>query len=452
MTILAARVQVRCAGKMRQRPRVGRGLLLASCLLPATASAETLNDAIHSALTENPSLIAARARLAVVEEQLPIVRANGLPSLSASANVVQNYQAAAAAFSNPRGVGSVEMTLAVPVYSGGSIRHGMNAARFTIEQGRSLFRGSAATLIANVISTYQQVLQARSIVAINAQYVAELEHSLTATRERFAAGELTRTDIAQTEASLSAARIILVKAQAGADAVGQQFSYFVGHLPGDLAPPGPVVGMPLSAADAVQVALELNPNLYGSQMAYEAARESTKATKGARYPQLQVFATGSHLNYLGTAKTVIPGASAVQASNTGQIGLQIRMPLFQGGGINARIRSAQSQEREAGANLHDTRNDVFARVNSAFSQYSSLQQGLELVKQQVTAAENSFVGVQKLNSLGSRTVQDVLLANQAVLSARIQLIQISTDLYMSQVNLLMEMGSLSEDNISKQAP
>ena len=126
------------------------------------------------------------------------------------------------------------------------------------------------------------------------------------------------------------------------------------------------------------------------------------------------------------------------------------LPLYQGGRPSAQIRSARDQEWAAQANAEDTEASVMAQARSSFAQWQALGQELDSAKDQTRAAQDAYIGVQKLNVLGSRTIQDVLYADQAVLTAKSQLIQVDASRYVAVVTLLAKMGVLSSEMLGAQ--
>ena len=416
------------------------------------ASAETLSQAVDAAFQYNPALAAVEAHQRVLNEQVPIARADGLPNLSATSTLVQNFEPEENAYSSPVKAGTGVLNFSIPLYSGGTVKHAIKAAQWNIEQGKDTLRAADITLIINVVSAYMQVLAARSTLEIDQQYVSELEQSLTATRKRYAAGELTKTDIAQTETTLASARVTSLAAAASLRTAEEQFEYYVGHRPVELAAPPPLPDLPESEDEAVDVAMKSNPDLAAAQKAIRAARENTRSAIGARLPKLQIFAAGNYANYLGTAQSVYYGNAIQQVYTSGQVGVQLVLPLYQGGKPSAQIRSARDQEWAADGSELDTQNAVATQTRSDFVQWQALGSELVVAKDQVRAAQDAYVGVRKLNLLGDRTVQDVLNADQAVLAAKSQLVQVDANRYIAAIELLGKMGALSLGTIGSVGP
>jgi outer membrane protein len=200
--------------------------------------------------------------------------------------------------------------------------------------------------------------------------------------------------------------------------------------------------MPSSEQMAVQTALSSNPDISAAAKAVNAARERTRSTIGSRLPRLGAFATGEYTNFLGAATNIF-NVPEQQVHKTAQFGLTMTLPLYEGGAEIARIRDARAQEQEAIEGARDTSGNVVSLVRSEYSQFTSLSSEQEVAQDQISTAEEAYRGVEMLNRLGDRNSQDVLNADQLVLLARSQAIQIDADRYVAAVTLLGRMGILA---------
>ena len=122
-------------------------------------------------------------------------------------------------------------------------------------------RAVEGDVFVQAVSAYMDVIRDRAIVELNANNVKVLETNLEATRDRFQIGDLTRTDVAQSEARLQLGRSQLAVAQGQETSSEATYRQVVGHAPGVLAPPPPLPPFPATADQAVQVALANNPDL-----------------------------------------------------------------------------------------------------------------------------------------------------------------------------------------------
>ena len=179
--------------------------LLGSTLFSASASADTLRDALVSAYETNPSLTAARDGQKATNEGVPLAKANGRPDVTVQPTYFENImQDGGSSVTQARGV-NINGTVSAPLYAGGGIRNAIRAAENRVEAGFANLRGTESAIFSAVVGAYMDVIRDESIVELNRAQVGVLSVNLEATRDRFEIGDLTRTDVAQSEARLALA-------------------------------------------------------------------------------------------------------------------------------------------------------------------------------------------------------------------------------------------------------
>lgn len=425
--------------------RAGKAALLlaaaAASLAAPSAQADTLKDALVSAYQTNPLLEAARAQLRATDEGVPIQRAAGLPSLSATAQHTEFLKQSSASFISPDRTFSANLDLGVPLYSGGAVRYGVRAAENRVEAGRAELRATESTIFSQVVASYMDVIQNEAIVGLTRNNVDVLSVNLEATSDRFQIGDLTRTDVAQSEARLALGRSDLRTAEANLLSARERYVQLVGNAPGVLEPPPPLPGLPPDVNLAVQVALDNNPDLLAARERAEAAGYEIRVAGAGRLPRLEVFTGGAYSNYLGTLGSVPGGpASAEQAATTAQAGLRATIPLFQGGRVAAQQRQAQAQASAALEQVVAAERDVIAQVRGAYASWEAANAIIASNQAAADAAELSLEGVRAENTVGNRTILDILDAQQELLRAQVQLVTARRNAYVAGFTLLAAMG------------
>ena len=174
--------------------------------IAATGPVSTLREALVKTYNGNPTLSGARAQLRATDENVPIARAAGLPSVSATADFDNNLASDSNSLASPDRSLRAGVNLSVPLYQGGLVRNSVRAAERRVLAAREGLRGTESDLFTDVVSVYMDVIRDESIVQLNQQNVRVLEVNLQATQDRFEVGDLTRTDVAQSEARLAIAR------------------------------------------------------------------------------------------------------------------------------------------------------------------------------------------------------------------------------------------------------
>lgn len=408
----------------------------------APAPTETLREAMVKAYNSNPELFAERANLRATDEDVPIARSQGLPSVGADIGYNENlYDTNFNGFSPIRRA-TVGVGLSVPVFNGGGVRNSVRAAEARVAVGQSNLRTVEANMFLDVVSAYMDVIRDESIVGLNRQNVNVLGVNLQATRDRFEVGDLTRTDVAQSEARLALAEGQLRGAEARLIASRETYVRVVGSEPGILAPPPPLPGLPSDTTSAVEVALNENPSIDAANKSAEAFGYDVRVARSTRLPSVSVGTSGSYFNNLRSGGLNL-GGSGISAINDGvssAASVTLSVPLFQGGLPAARVRQAQARQSSALETAIATERTVIAQTRSAYANYQSAQRVIESSRVAVSANRLSLEGVRAENSVGTRTILDILNAEQELLNAQVQLVTAERDAYVAGFTLLAVMG------------
>jgi outer membrane protein len=422
--------------------------LLTGTLAGSPAAATTLREALLNAYLENPTLAAARAQQRATDEGVPIESAAGRPSASATATHTEFIRQNPNAFTAPERNLNVGLDLQVPLYQGGAVRNAVRAAEQRVEAGRADLRATETGVFTRAVAAYMDVLAQQAVVALAANQVEVLATNLEATSDRFEIGILTRTDVAQSEARLAAARSDLLAARANLISAREAYISVIGEAPENLQPPPPLPGLPDTSASAVAIALDNNPDLIAARERVEAAGFDIEVAGSGRLPRLSAFVGGNYDNFFGTLGGPFAEGDPndpddtgfLQSATTAVAGLQLNIPLFQGGRPAALRRQAQALAGAALEQAVGIERDVIAEVRAAFATYRASLAIIAETRLAIEAAALSLEGVQAEQSIGNRQVLDVLDAEQELLSARVQLIQARRDAYVAGFNLLAAMG------------
>ena len=424
-----------------QRARLLPGLVLLGILAAPPAGAEGLRDALATAYRTNPTLEAARAGQRATDETVAIERAAGLPAASVQVTHTEFVKQNAANFVAPDRALQGDATLTVPVYSGGAVRNAVKAAKTRVGAGQADLRATESAIFSQVVAAYMDVILNEAVVGLNRNNVQVLDVNLRATGDRYEIGDLTRTDVAQSQARLAIARSDTRSAEASLSNARERYIQLVGNPPGALDPPPPLPGLPATAEEATAIALEHNPDILAARQRSKASEFDIAVAGAGRLPKIDVFTAAGYDDYLGTlGGSNIPGLVTAQTATTAQVGLRARIPVFQGGRPAAQRRQAQAR---AGAALETeiaTERDVIAQVRSAFASFRAANEIIASNQSAVEAATLSLEGVRAENSVGNRTVLDILDAEQELLQAQVRLVTARRNAYVAGFTLLAAMG------------
>lgn len=421
-------------------------LLAGATLVAAPASADTLREALVEAYRTNPTLEAARAEQRANDENVPIEKSAGRPDIGATGRYTEFLKQSSTSFAAPERAINLGVELGVPIYSGGAVKNAVRAAEERVKAGQASLRGTQSALFSQVVAAYMDVIRNEAIVGLAANQVDVLTTNLQATSDRFEIGDLTRTDVAQSEARLAIAQSDLRAAQANLIAAREDYIALVGQAPTDLQPPPPLPGLPDNPDEAVDVALENNPDLIAARERADAAGYDIEVAGAGRLPRVSLFTGYTYDNYLGTLGGAIvddpsiPAEDVSQTASGAQAGVSITIPIFQGGRPAALQRQAQARASAALEEIIAAERDVIAQVRAAYSSWQASLSIIESSQAAVAAAELSLEGVRAENSIGNRTILDVLNAEQELLNAQVELVTARRNAYVAGFSLLAAMG------------
>jgi outer membrane protein len=410
---------------------------LIAALMAGTASADTLRDALVSAYNSNPTLTGQRETLEATDAQVAIAKAAGRPQVSATVGLNRTITQSGVLVAAGKGPTlTAGATVSYPLFNGGSVRNQVRAAESRVEAGRATLSAVEGDVFTNAVSAYMDVIRDRAIVELNLNNVKVLQTNLEATRDRFQIGDLTRTDVAQSEARLQLGYAQLATSQGRAVASEATYRQQIGHPPGDLAPPPPLPPLPATADEAVRIALASNPDLVAVSRQEVAAGYDVNVAKAGRLPTLSAQAGADYAaNLAGNAPSGFP--------NTGTqttIGLGASIPIFQGGLPAARIRQAQAQQGQLREQVVGIERAVIQQTRAAFADYQAAQEAIQAETVAVQANELALEGNRAEQSVGTRTIIEVLNAEQDLLNSQVALVTAKRDAYVAGFQLLNAMG------------
>ena len=428
--------------------RLLRAALLATAGLAAigggAGSAETIGGALVKAYLTNPDINSQRAAVRQTDEGVPEANAGYLPKVSVTGNMAVahvtgnqiipgepaiNYSTGAF----PRGYG-VQGT--ETVFDGYQTINRIRTAETQVMGAREQLRNTEQNTLLSGVTAYMNVLEDTAILDLDNNNVQVLQEQLRETRDRFTVGEVTRTDVAQAEASLASAQAIALSAVATLQAAVATYRQVIGDQPGSLAPVKPIVRpLPRTLPEAITISQVEHPAITAQLDGVDAAQLQIKIAEGALYPQVSVSASASN-NY---DVNITPGMKAFQAEIMGQI----TIPIYQGGAEYASIRQSKEGLTVQELRADSTRDQIRQNVVAAWGLNEASVGVVRAARAAVSANEVALTGVREEAKVGQRTTLDVLNAQQALLQARTTLVQAEHDQVVNSYSLLSAVGRLN---------
>ena len=428
-----------------------RGVTVAAicgALFAPSARAETIGGALAKAYLSNPDINQQRAAVRASDENIPKANAGYLPTVSAEADAaVSSVQATGLdsglpspyeQTSRPRGYG---VTVTQNVWNGNRTLNSVRQAESGVLGAREQLRNTEQNVLLSAVTYYMDVLRDTAILDLDRNNVEVLQEQLRQTQDRFNVGEVTRTDVAQAEASLAGARATALTAQSTLQASIANYRQAIGEEPKSLAPVAPVTKpLPKTLPEAVAISQVEHPAIVAMLHGVDAAALAIKISEGALYPTVGL--TGQVSKRFDVAGYPV-GSQTLSGSLMGQI----TVPIYDGGATYAATRQAKETLGQQELQTDLQRDKVRAAVVAVWGANQNSLGILRAAKAQVEAAEVALAGVREEAKVGQRTTLDVLNAQQTLLNARVQLVTAQHDQVVNSYTLLSAVGRLSIDTL-----
>jgi outer membrane protein len=415
-------------------------VLLMAYVGPSPALADTIEAALVRAYQSNPQLNAQRASVRSTDENVPQALSGYRPKVALTASAGYQYSDLLATqggtpfhgTQTPRSVGA---TVTQTLYNGQQTANKTRAAESQVSGSREALRALEQSVLFQAASIYMDYLRDAAIVEVQRSNTRVLEQTLKQTRDRFNVGEVTRTDVAQSEAQLAAGRTQQLTAESQLTTTRSNFRRIIGNEPQALAPGSPVDRyLPGSLPAAVELSLVENPSVTAAMFGIDVNFLQVKINEGALLPtvSLQAAVNESYQQQLTAYRTF--NASAIA---------QISVPVYSGGGEYSLIRQSKETLAQQRLTLEQTRDQTRANVVTTWGQLQAGKAQVASAQAQVTASEIALNGVREEAKAGQRTTLDVLNAQQALVNARVALVTAQHDRVVASYNVLQSVGRLS---------
>ena len=407
---------------------------LALVLGAVPASAETLTEALAAAYANNPTLEAERAQLRATDEGLAEARSGYRPTVTATASagvVESDSNISGSQTLNPvtYGVGVQQ-----PLYRGGRTIAGTSQAKNAILGERERLRSVEQSVLLEAATAYMDVLRDIAVVELTVKNEQVLRRDLEATRDRASVGDATRTDVSQAEARLAGAIAGRIQAQGTLEGSRAVYRRIVGRLPEGLVEPQLADALPVSLDETMALAEQNNPDLLAAQYAQSAAGDEIDLARGEMLPTLTLNGAIEHRE-----DSVAPGSEIDSMS----VIAQLTIPLYEAGGPSARVRRAKHVEAQRQYQSEAARRGVMEQATRAWQGLESARAAVDQFQIQVQASEIALGGTRQQARVGSRSILDVLNAEQELLDAQVNLVRARAGSIVAQLQVLAAVGRLN---------
>jgi outer membrane protein len=435
--------------------------LLVACFAasPHEAAAETIEAALARAYENNPQLNAQRAIVRQTDEGVPQALSGYRPTISATATVGREYSN----FKNvipptpalvPQGASFVDRGMSTPHSVGGSVSqtifngeqtaNKVRAAESQVSAARETLRVMEQSVLLGAATAYMDMSRDSANLEVQQNNVRVLDRTLTDTRNRYAAGQVTSTDVAQSEAQLASAQASLHAAESALMTTRANYRRIIGVEPANLAPASSVDRLaPSTLGAAIAVGTAENPSITAALYGVDVAQLQVKIAEGALWPTLAA--------QYNVQQQLFPSLN-IPKQFTDTVMLNLSVPLYQGGAEYSAIRLDKESLDQQRLNVDQVRDQTRANVVQAWGQLQAAKAQVEAAVRQNDASERALTGVRNEAMAGQRTTQDVLNAEQALVNARQNLLVAQHDRVVASYSLLSAVGRLSAQNLALPVP
>ena len=416
--------------------------LLFLCAAFERASADTIESALAKAYMNNPDFNAQRAALRATDEGVQRARAGLLPSVSASSSLGRqssNYNSTSTSSNDLLSPRTLGVSVTQSLYNGARVTNQIDQSEKSVLAAREQLRSVEQKVLFGASSGYMAVVRDTAVLKVRQANINVLKEQLRQTEDRFNVGEVTRTDVAQVSAQLAAAEAERSAAQASLASSVASYQQIIGSMPDALADAVPLVNMvPTSLDQALLIGQADHPDIRAARFSVDIAAAGVKIAQGELLPSLSLKGSLTHANDYKSADDEYNDASIVAS---------LTIPLYEGGEVHARVRQLKETLGQRRLEADSALRAVIAEISSAWSQYITSQARIKAAETQIEAATVALNGTREEAKVGQRTTLDVLIADQTLLGAQVNLVTAQTDRVVASYRVLSSVGKLSANSL-----
>ena len=408
---------------------------------------DNLYDALKITYKNNKELNAERENVNIAEQDLKISKGNYLPSGTITGsksqqdtNKLTNQSGGDAAINDVDPLNTtikLEQTL---------IDFGRNAELKKSKLGLSLskekLKKTEQEIFYKAIEAYSNLIASIERVKINERNFNLLTRQVENDKTRLEIGQITLSDLSQSESSLAGAEAKNIKAINDLTTSKLNYENVIGkinnvdNLNKTLNPISP---LPKSLSEAIEISNNNNPDIIIARIEYEQSEKDIKISKADLAPTATLSVERSNTEDF---------SSTIDEKEQDTIKATITWPFFSGGKNLANINKNQSEKIRKRLLLDNTIKSSETNVASAWSNYQSSESILTSIRAQVNAAEIANEGITEEYQRGSRSTLDFIQSTAILLDARISLANSERDFILAQYNLLKSVGLLNSNYLN----
>lgn len=399
-------------------------------------------EALIQAYQNNPTLRAQRASLRATDEGVPQALSGYRPTVEILGDTGYTVQGGSDTNGTESGTdygGSLRVTQ--NLYSGGGTVADVKRAENTVKAERARLADTEQLVLLNAVQAYMNAFRDEAVLKLNVNNERVLNRQLEATRDRFNVGEVTRTDVSQAEARVASATADRIQAEGNVQISRGIYEQIIGTMPTDLSKPAPVTELPASRKDALAIAQQTNPAVLAAQYDERAAQDNVTLVRSDLLPKVDLVGQGGRSRTDGISDLTRDSASIMA---------QLTVPLYQRGAVSSRVREAKQLAGRNRLRLIEAQRSATEDANNAWESLVTARARIRSISAAVRANRIALEGVRQEALVGSRTVLDVLDAEQELLDSQVNLVVAERDEIVAQYQLMSALGRLTAQSLNLQ--
>ena len=425
-------------GRSLIRQKIIVSAFFCTAVLAATsASGQSIEEALANAYLTNPGLQAARAKLRATDETVnqaisgwrPNVEFNTFAGFSRVESL--NESTGSRGLRKPR---SAEISVEQNIYAGGRTVAETEQREFDVLWRRAQLAEVEQDVLLDAATAYMNVFRDQAVVDLQKNNERVLQRQLEATKDRFSVGEVTRTDVSQAEARVARAKADRIQAEGDLDNSRTTFERVVGSAASDLNAPSFFLELPKTQADAIEIATKKNPSVLSALYVEKAAKKNIRRVEGELLPTLDI---------VGSLSKSENESSRGSTNETSQIIATLTIPIYQQGAVSSRVREAKQEAAQRRLEYDDQRRVAIEATRTAWEDLETARARIDAFRIEIESSEIALEGVRQEANVGSRTVLDVLDAEQELLDAQVNLVRAERDEFVAATELAAALGKLT---------
>ena len=408
------------------------------------ASSQSFKEALAKAYSANPTLASARVQLRAIDEGVSQALGGFRPSITASFEAGKDWKdlsGDSVSGSRNRNLTprTAKASIIQKIYDGGQREAGLEVAEADVLAQRARLLSTEQTILFNAAKAYIEVYRDQAVLRLNQNNEIVLKRQFEATKDRFEVGEVTRTDVSLAEARYSGSVADRISAEGLLANSRAAYKNAIGDPPRRLEKVAPLGNMPVSQEGAIEIAKTNNPSIIIGQHKERSAKAAVRKSSGAFLPTVTVE---------GALSRSVEASSRNTRTDSAEIFATMKIPLYQKGVASSETREAKYILGQRRLELDVATRKVVEDTSRAWESLVTSRARISALGAEIRASSIALEGVRQEAQVGSRTILDVLDAEQDLLNARVKLVRAEQSEVLASMDLNRSLGRLTASGLN----